>query len=190
MILEGIVTTRNADGSPNIAPMGPVVDRELMRVRLRPFASSRTWRNLSQSPYAVLHVTDDVELFARAAIDVWERPPLTVQCGEWGVERLVDCCRWLALHVERTDSRQERIEVDCAILARGTVRDFFGFNRAKHAVIEAAILATRLGIVADTTIQQEFERLAVIVQKTAGDQETRAFDLLREFVNATGSRRR
>ena len=63
------------------------------------------------------------------------------------------------------------------------MRPFFGFNRAKHAVLEAAILATRIGIVPAETIRREMARLAVIVQKTAGEQERRAFEFLRSHID-------
>ena len=66
---------------------------------------------------------------------------------------------------------------------RGPRRDprpFFGFNRAKHAVLEAAILATRIGILPDDEIRREMERLAIPVEKTAGQQERRAFEFLRQ----------
>ena len=65
---------------------------------------------------------------------------------------------------------------------RGTLRDFFGFNRAKHAVIEAAILATRIGILPAAEIRSELERLAAPVEKTAGEQERRAFAFLQDYI--------
>ena len=69
MILEGIVTTLNPDGSLNVAPMGPRVEnRSFDRFVLRPYRSSTTYRNLKALGEGVLHVTDDVLLLARAAI--------------------------------------------------------------------------------------------------------------------------
>ena len=62
------------------------------------------------------------------------------------------------------------------------LRDFFGFNRAKHAVVEAAILATRIGILDADHIRGEFERLAVLVEKTGGHQERRAFAFLQSYL--------
>ena len=62
------------------------------------------------------------------------------------------------------------------------MRPFWGFNRAKHAVLEAAILATRIGIVAEDEIRREMERLAIPVQKTAGQQERRAFVFLEDYI--------
>jgi hypothetical protein len=61
----------------------------------------------------------------------------------------------------------------------GRLRDFFGFNRAKHAVVEAAILATRTQILPAAEIEAEYRRLAVLVDKTGGEQEHTAFAFLR-----------
>src|SRR6476659_345060 len=68
MVLEGIVTTLNVDGTANIAPMGPLVEAELTSLVLRPFRTSQTYQNLQRHGAGVFHVTDDVELLARAAV--------------------------------------------------------------------------------------------------------------------------
>ena len=56
--------------------------------------------------------------------------------------------------------------VDC-----GRLRDYFGLNRAKHAVVEAAILATRTAFLSADHIAAEFQRLAVLVEKTGGPMQ-------------------
>ena len=61
-------------------------------------------------------------------------------------------------------------------------REFIGFNRARHAVLEAAILATRTHLIAADEIRREFARLQVIVDKTAGPRELEAMALLTEYV--------
>ena len=93
--------------------------------------------------------------------------------GEEGVELLQN---W------DLDDSQERTTNSCDVYKTGQVREFFGFNRAKHAVLEAAILATRVEFLAAEEILGQFEHLKVIVQKTAGVQETEAFQLLDEYV--------
>ena len=75
ILLEGIVTTLNEDGAPHIAPMGPIVDTDFTRLLLRPFRTSTTYQNLKRTGEGVLHVTDDVELFARAAVGQLETTP-------------------------------------------------------------------------------------------------------------------
>jgi hypothetical protein len=182
-LLEGIVTTLNEDRTPHIAPMGPIVDTRFERLLLRPFRSSITYGNLKRTGQGVLHVTDDVELLARAAVGRLEEMPLLRPAIALDGVILEDACRWYAFRVESLDDREERTSILARVVDYGRQRDFFGFNRAKHAVVEAAILATRIGIVDRRLILSEFERLAVPVAKTGGHQERRAFDFLRAFVH-------
>src|SRR5688500_15661065 len=98
MILEGIVTTLNADGTANVSPMGPRVSPDGRTFILRPFRTSTTYQNLKRQGCGVLHVTDDVELLARAAIGRVSPPQLAAIEG-FDVPRLADTCRWQAFRV-------------------------------------------------------------------------------------------
>jgi hypothetical protein len=69
------------------------------------------------------------------------------------------------------------------------LRDFFGFNRAKHAVVEAAILATRTQFLTAEQVLSEFERLRVPLDKTGGASEQRAFEFLCAYVAEQYQRR-
>ena len=82
MILEGIVTTQNADGRLNIAPMGPIVEGEFEKLLLRPFQASTTYQNLKRQSGGVFHVVDDARLLARAAIDRWDEFSPDISRGE------------------------------------------------------------------------------------------------------------
>ena len=182
MILEGIVTTISDTGDVNIAPMGPRVDGEMQRFLLRPFNTAQTYRNLRAHGEGVLHVTDDVLLLARAAVgQLVELPPLLPahSIRGWVIR---NACRAYEFRVVNIDDRDERVRIECAVVYHGTLREFFGFNRAKHAVVEAAILATRTDFLPLEEIEAEYRKLAVIVEKTGGEQEKAAFGFLREHV--------
>lgn len=181
MILEGIVTTLNDDGSANISPMGPHVDRDISQLQLRPYKTSTTYQNLKRTGQGVLHVTDDVELLARAAVSQLPPPPLIPATSVEGAI-LKDCCRWYAFRVVSLNDSEDRTTIDCEVVDQGRVRDFFGFNRAKHAVVEAAILATRIDFLPGDEINEQLRRLATLVEKTAGEQERRAFKFLQSYV--------
>jgi hypothetical protein len=188
MILEAIVTTVSPAGAVNIAPMGPQVDPAgvMDRFVLRPFRTAQTYANLKEHREGVLHVTDDVLLLARAAIGpVDPLPPLRAATRVLG-QVLADCCRFYEFRVTRLEDQTERTTLQCEVVHAGRLRDFFGFNRAKHAVVEAAILATRLAILPPAEIEVEFRRLAVLVQKTGGPQEHEAFALLQRHVEQFG----
>ena len=184
MILEGIVTTLNEEGTANVSPMGPRVDEALKQFVLRPYRSSTTYRNLKRSGLGVFHVTDDVELIAHAALGTPDpMPEMTTLPGVEG-KVLSGACRWYALQVAALDDRNEPTDSLCEVVAEGRLRDFFGFNRAKHAVLEAAILATRTAFLPAVEILSQFERLSVIVRKTGGSAEQRAFTFLNDYVQA------
>ena len=184
LILEGIVVTLGGSGAPNIAPMGPRVDRAISRFVLRPFQTSQTYHNLKTTGCGVFHVTDDVELLARAAIGRLNPLPNLVAVEDFACPRLADCCRWFAFRVQSLDAAAERTTIECQVVARGELRPFFGFNRAKHGVLEAAILATRIGVLPADEILSDLTRLAIPVRKTAGHQERQAFDLLEAHIRS------
>lgn len=184
LILEGIVVTQDERGAVNVAPMGPRVDRAVTRLVLRPFQTAQTYRNLRATGCGVFHVIDDVDLLARAAIGQFDPLPRLTPVEAFACPRLADACRWFAFRVESLDDSTERTTIECPVVASGEVRPCFGFNRAKHAVLEAAILATRIGILPAAEITSELARLAIPVQKTAGHQEREAFAFLRKYIEA------
>ena len=183
MILETIVTTLDEDGSVHIAPMGPEVSDDFDHFVLRPFQTSRTFANVQRTRQGVLHVTDDVELMARAAIGRFEQPPRHRPSPVIQGMILEDACRWYAFEVEAIDDREPRAVIPCRVVAAGKLRDFLGFNRARHAVVEAAILATRLALLPLDRVLDEMQRLAPLVDKTGGPAERRAFAVLSQFVS-------
>jgi uncharacterized protein len=193
MILEGIVTTLAPDGRVNVAPMGPRVSLtpsgDLERFVLRPFRTAQTYANLKAHGEGVLHVTDDVLLLARAALGPPDPlPPMRPAARVRGWV-LTGACRYYEFRVTACDDQAERAEFDAEVVHAGRLRDFFGLNRAKHAVVEAAILATRIGILPLHDIESEYRKLAVLVEKTGGPQEHEAFALLRQHVQkVAGSR--
>lgn len=184
-ILEGIVTTVNTDGSPNISPMGPIVEESIDWLWLRPFRSSTTFANLNRARRGVFHITDDVELFARAVVGQTTPLPRMIypQSEEFSGYVLADACRWYAFEVESLDDSTDRASVVGRVVERGVIREFFGFNRAKHAVIEAAILASRVHLLQREEIERQLPPLLTMVEKTGGAAEHRAMSRLRDFVH-------
>ncbi len=178
VILETIVTTVASDGAINCAPMGVEWGEET--IVLKPFLDTATYRNVVATGSAVVNLVDDVRVFARAAIANPEYPTRPAQSVRGVV--LVDCCSWRELNVRSIDSTPPRSRIEAVVVHRGMQREFIGFNRARHAVLEAAIYATRLHLLAPEFIESEFARLQVIVDKTAGPDEAEAMALLTNHV--------
>ncbi len=183
MILEGVVTTLSFDGILNVAPMGPKVGLDPRRFVLRPYKTSTTYRNLKDRGEGVLHVTDDVLLIARAAIGILPTPethPGTIVQGRI----LATTGRYHEFRVVELQDQDERTTIEIESVASGVLSDLFGMNRAKHAVIEAAILATRLDFLPIDEILADYARLAILVEKTGGADERLAFGVLLDRVQS------
>jgi hypothetical protein len=185
VILEGLVTTLGPDDALNVAPMGPRFEGDWSRFVLRPYRSSTTYRNLKDRGEGVLHVTDDVLLLARAAIGPVPDAP-TRQAAAVRGRILLTAARYYEFRVTEVDDREERATIRVETVASGRLGDLFGLNRAKHAVVEAAILATRIAFLPSEAIREDLTRLAPLVEKTGGTTEREAFGLLRTFIESGG----
>jgi uncharacterized protein len=183
MILEGIVTTLTPEGQINIAPMGPQVTPAMDRLVLRPFRTAHTYQNLKAHGEGVFHVTDDVLLLARTAVGTITPLPPMMRAQHVRGSVLLGACRYYEFRVLSVDDREARSCFEAIVVHSGRLRDFVGFNRGKHAVLEAAILATRISILPLPEIEAEFRRLRVLVEKTGGVQEKEAFAFLTEYVD-------
>ena len=181
MILEGIITTTNPDGTPHLAPMGPRVEPDVRRFLLRPFPNSHTYQNLLTHGEGVLHVTDDVLLMAHAAVGQVERFPEVKKAERVRGFIIRSACRFFEFRVASIDESEQRVKIEAEVVHSGTLRDFFGFNRAKHAALEAAIFATRLHLLPREEIETEYRKLRVIVDKTGGEHELEAMAFLENY---------
>jgi uncharacterized protein len=182
MILEALVTTVDSTGAMHVAPMGPRIDAEMKSFLLRPFPTSQTYRNLLAHREGVLHVSDDVLLLARAAIGCVTVPPPHQPAQLVKGFILSDACRAYEFRVKSIDDAEQRVRINCDVVRVQRMRDFVGFNRARNAVVEAAILATRVHLLPKAEISAEFAKLAVIVGKTGDAAEQEALTLLQTYV--------
>ena len=178
MIIETIITSMDESGRVNVAPMGVEWGESL--IVIKPFLETTTFRNLRDTGAAVINITDDVLIFAQAAISSPE-PPTHPAVRVRGVVLEV-ACSWREIEVISLDDTPPRARIETRVVHHGTHREFIGFNRARFAVLEAAILATRTHLLPAEQIVSDFHRLQVIVDKTAGPREQEAMALLTAYV--------
>lgn len=180
MIRESIVTTVSPDGGVHIAPMG-VIWREGAPV-LAPFRPSRTLDNLRAQPSAVISHTDDVRVFAGCLTGRrdWPVRPAEKVRGAF----LADALAHQELEVVAFEDDPVRPRFRCRVVHEATHAFFRGFNRAQAAVIEAAILVSRLEMLPADKIDREIAYLAIAVEKTAGERERQAWAWLTERIDS------
>ncbi len=180
MIRETIVTTASADGRVHIAPIGIIADGEGWIIA--PFRPSTTLDNLRDVPFAVANYTDDVRVFAGCLTGRHDWP--TVPAEEIAVPRLQDALAHAELAVVRVSDDPQRPRYHCRVVRTVSHAPFGGLNRAKAAVVEAAILVSRLEFLPREKVEQELAYLEIAINKTAGPAEKEAWCWLMERVRS------
>ncbi|MFZ4553159.1 MAG: DUF447 domain-containing protein [Burkholderiales bacterium] len=177
-IREVIVTTQSPEGLPHIAPMG--VWEEDGLVTLAPFRPSRTLDNVLARSVAVVNACDDVRIFAGCLTGRHDWPLIAGETR--GTLRLRDAVSHQELQLERVDEDEQRPKLRCRVMREEAHRPFLGFNRARAAVLECAILASRLHMLPADKIRAELLYLTIAIQKTAGPTEREAWGWLLEKI--------
>ncbi|QSA96109.1 DUF447 domain-containing protein [Methylococcus sp. EFPC2] len=180
MILETIVTTQSAEGLAHIAPMGVHVAGDEFIVM--PFKPSATLDNLLATGCAVFNHTDDVRVFAGCLTGRrdWPLSPAErVACP-----RLSVTLTHVELELARVEDDELRPRLYCRAIHQVQHGPFQGYNRAQFAVLEAAILASRLGRLPWSKIDAELDYLKIGLEKCAGERELQAWGWLMEKIEA------
>jgi hypothetical protein len=180
MIRETILTTVGGDGRVHIAPIGIIADGEGWIIA--PFRPSTTLDNLIAVPFAVANYTDDVRIFAGCLTGRSAWP--TTASDNVPVPRLAGALAHAELAVVEVTEHEQRPRFHCAVVHRRSHAPFIGFNRAKAAVVEAAILVSRLHFLPREKVEAEIAYLAIAVEKTAGAEEAEAWAWLMEAIRA------
>jgi len=179
MIRETILTTVDSAGVVHLAPLGLIQDGEEWIIA--PFRPSRTLDNLRAVPFAAANYTDDVRIFAGCLTGRHQWP--TVASDRIPVPRLAGALAHAELAVDRVTEDKERPRFHCRVLRMAMHAPFQGFNRAQAAVIEAAILVSRLEVLPREKIEKEIAYLQIAVGKTAGAAEQQAWRWLMERIS-------
>jgi len=179
MIHETVVTTTSAEGVVHVAPMGVTMTPET--VLLKPFRPSVTLDNVLSTGTAIVNFTTDVRIFAGCVTGrrEWATVPADVVTGARLVSSLAHA--ELRLLERRDDPVRPQLLMQRVHEARHGA--FQGFNRAQAAVLEGAVLVSRLGMLDAAKIAQEVSYLRIAIDKTAGDAERQAWHWLLQAID-------
>jgi len=181
MIREVIVTTVSAAGKPHVAPFG-LIEATQDEWIIAPFHPSTTLDNLREISFLVANYTDDVRIFAGCLTGRRDWP--TVPSTQVPVPRLSAALAHAEMAVIAIEDDPQRPRFRCRIVHRETHAPFEGMNRAKAAVVEGAILVSRLHMLPREKIESEIAYLEIAIGKTASDTEREAWGWLMEAVRA------
>lgn len=179
-IAETIVVTTAADGTHHIAPLGLIQDGPNWIIA--PFKPSKTLDNLRANGFASASHTQDVRVFAGCVTGrkAWPLAKADTINGA----RLANCVSHWELKVERVIEDDLRPRFVCNVVHTGSHQAWHGYNRAEAAVLELAVLTTRLHMLPAEKVDSELRYLEIAITKTAGPHEVEAWGWLMEKVNA------
>jgi hypothetical protein len=183
-ILETIVVTTDAAGTPHIAPYGLIADGDGWV--LAPFRPSLAIANLEENPFAVASSPRDIRVIAGCVTGRRDWP--TEPAGHVPGRRLADAHAHLELAVDGVEEHEQRPRFRCRVVAEIAVRPWRGYNRAQNAVLEAAILSTRLAMLPPEKVDSEIAYLSIAIEKTAGPAEREAWGWIIDRIEAHKSR--
>jgi uncharacterized protein len=107
-----------------------------------------------------------------------------VTIADFAVPRLAAALAQAELAVTRVEDDPPRPRVVCRVLRQDNHASFQGLNRAKAAVLELAVLVSRLDFLPREKIEREIAYLKIAIDKTAGPDEAEAWGWLMEKVEA------
>ncbi len=180
LIHEVVITTVNPDGGVHLAPMG-VTEDAAGRIVVAPFRPSVTLDNLQRTRRAVVNCTDDVRVFAGCLTGRYDWPLRTLDSGSG--YRLCAALSHQVLRMVEFEDEALRPRCLCTVESSAVHAPFRGFNRAQAAVLEAAILVSRLDRLSLEKIDAELEYLRIAIDRTAGESERLAWSWLMERVD-------
>jgi hypothetical protein len=184
MIRESIIITTDAENRPHIAPLGLI--EEPGGFIAAPFTPSRTLDNLRARPFLTASVTDDVRVFAGALTGRRDWPVTSAAQIPGFYLQGAHAHREMEVIDVTEDALRPRFH--CRVVHEAAHAPAPGYNRAQAAVIEAAILASRLHMLPPEKIRAELDYLTIAISKTAGEREQEAWGWLTAKIEAHLSR--
>jgi uncharacterized protein len=178
MIFETIITSVDLAGNPHITPFG--VRNEADFIVISPYKPSATLENILATKCAGMNLTDDVRVFAGALTN--RKFGELVQTNKINGFRLANCLAHIELELFEVHNDAMRPQLVMKKVFEKNHKPFQGFNRAQAAVIELAVLVSRLHMLPREKILAELQYLQIAVDKTAGEREKQAWSWLAEAI--------
>jgi len=179
-VRETIVTTKNIDDTIKVSPLGIYLESNILKIR--PFKPSISLENILRNGSGVINYVDDVRIFAscivKKNIKINFLKTKHIDCSS--IEEAVSHTEFTVEHIEDDNLRPTIV---CKPVNEEIHKMYYGMNRAKSAVLELCILASRLGIIEDKKIQDEIKYLQIAIDKTSGENELEAWTWLIDYIN-------
>jgi len=168
IIGETIVSTFDLNGQPSAAPMGILIENE-EQLKIKPYRTSLTYKNLQAKRCAVVNLTSNSQLFYITAfkdLRLDEKLPdgMFEEAEKVDAPRLKAADSTIEVSVAKTDSfNSERAEILCNVQLVKSSKTFPKvYCRAQFATIEAIIHATRIKLFLNGNEEQQKQAIQLL----------------------------
>jgi hypothetical protein len=145
------------------------------QVVLMPFRPSTTLAHIEQTGAAVLNLVTEVRVFAGCVTGRRDWPTVPVDIDGVPGARLACALGHVSLRLATQQDDPQRPVLHMARVAEMQHAPFVGMNRAQAAVVEGAVLVSRLHLLPREKIDTEMRYLQIAIDKTAGPDEREAW---------------
>ena len=183
VIIEAVLTTLNSDKTPHFSTAGVKLNADIVEFYL--YKSSKTAENLINTKKGVINITDSALHIVKSALS---EPDFEVhKTADTNCFYLKNSCRYLEFNAAEAAEKKEKYLIRADIISRNNLREYIGFNRASNLLVEAAVMASRIGISCSSEEARNFlQKNRRIIIKTAGAAEIKCYNFLKKYLKYPG----
>ena len=179
MIIESIITSSDKAGCVNVAPFGIKLNEDI--ITISPYIPSKTLENILYNNSLVINYVDDANIYVDCIVG--EKKFKLNKCKKLNCYYLKNSIIHHEAKVIDYKPDPVRPIFECKIIYSENHNDFMGINRARSALIEACILATRTSYLGKSKILSDLEYLSNAINKTSGKIEKKSWTKIKNFIN-------
>lgn len=180
MIIETVITTQTSADNINFAALGVEFFEE--KLVFYPYKDTATAKNIKNSRNGVVNLVDRAEFIVLSALS--DQKFKLKKTAELNCYFLEECCHYYEFKVLLVEDLGEKYKVTAEIIADKFIKEAFTFNRANNLLLEAAVIASRIGISFDKKDLLDYlDKNKRIIFKTGDKESKKLFNFLLKYAD-------
>ncbi|MFP4020366.1 MAG: DUF447 domain-containing protein [Halanaerobium sp.] len=178
MIIETVITTQTNADKINFAALGVEFFEE--KLVFYAYKDTATAENIKNSRKGVVNLVDRAKFIVFSALsDQKFKLKKTADLSGYFLE---ECCHYYEFKVLLVEDLGEKYRVTAEITADKFIKEASTFNRANNLLLEAAVIASRIGISFDKKdLLNYLDKNKRIIFKTGDNESKKVFNFLVEY---------
>ncbi|ADQ14383.1 DUF447 domain-containing protein [Halanaerobium hydrogeniformans] len=178
MIIETVMTSLDSKNDLNFSAIGVEFVKD--KVIFYPYKNTTTAENILATKKGTVNIVDRSYYLILAALS---EPEFAVDKTDLGNYYLKDCCYYYEFKLSAISDLGKKYKLTANITAQKSRNDFIGLNRAENLLLEAAIIASRIGITKKTKeLKNYLAENREIIFKTGDQKSKESYLFLKKYL--------